>query len=150
MAHLKNAFRNKAKIAAGLSVLACLCLSVTVLLTDALAAEEIPATAAAVTQAKLLEGRWIRPDGGYILELNNISADGTLAAVYYNPRPIRVFQAFWAMDDGLIRVFVELRDTNYPGSKYSLRYDSPTDRLHGFYFQAVEQQSYEVEFIRNR
>lgn len=99
---------------------------------------------------KLLEGSWIRPDGGYILELKNIADDGTLTASYYNPQPINVFQAFWAMDEGRLAVFVELRDVNYPGSKYSLRYDPATDRLQGIYFQAIAQQTFTVEFVRQR
>lgn len=107
-------------------------------------------SAAAYTQAVLLEGKWIRPDGGYVLELRNIAADGTLTAAYFNPRLIRVSQAFWAMDEGLIKVFVELRDINYPGSKYSLQFDPAADRLKGFYFQAIEQQTYAVEFLHGR
>jgi len=150
MVSLKNELKVKAKLTAGLVVLAWLCLSVIPSLTDAVATEEDSVTADPAIQAKLLEGNWGRPDGGYILELRNISDDGTLSAAYYNPRPIGVFQAFWARDEGKLAVFVELRDINYPGSKYSLRYDPATDRLKGFYFQAIEQQTYEVEFVRNR
>jgi hypothetical protein len=47
-------------------------------------------------------------------------------------------------------VFVELRDVNYPGSKYSLRYDPAADSLKGFYFQAIEKQTFPVEFIRQQ
>jgi hypothetical protein len=47
-------------------------------------------------------------------------------------------------------LFVELRDINYPGSKYNLHYDPKTDRLKGNYFQALERQNYEVEFVRVR
>jgi hypothetical protein len=113
------------------------------------AADSSPPTVGNVN-ATLLEGRWIRSDGGYVLELRNIGDDGTLTAAYFNPQPIRVFQAFWTTDKETIALFVELRDVNYPGSKYSLRYDKATDRLHGSYFQAVEQQRYEVEFVRYR
>jgi len=116
---------------------------------NVIAAEELPQSTV-IPEAKLLEGSWVRPDGGYILELKNIAEDGTLAAAYYNPRPINVFQAFWATDDGKLAVFVELRDINYPGSKYSLRYDPADDLLKGFYFQAIEQQTYAVEFLRKR
>ena len=45
-------------------------------------------------------------------------------------------------------MFVELRDVNYPGSAYNLRYDPKTDRLIGTYFQAVQRQTYDVEFVR--
>lgn len=50
--------------------------------------------------------------------------------------------------DGALTVFVELRGANYPGSAYSLRYDPKTDRLIGTYFQAVQRQTYDIEFVR--
>jgi hypothetical protein len=150
MVPMKNKFNVKAKLAAGLIILALICLRVIPSLTDAVAAEKDPSATAPATQAKLLEGSWVRLDGGYILELRNISDDGTLSAAYFNPRPIRVFQAFWAKDGGTLAVFVELRDVNYPGSKYSLRYDPAADSLKGFYFQAIEKQTFPVEFIRQQ
>jgi hypothetical protein len=45
---------------------------------------------------------------------------------------------------------VELRDMNYPGSIYRLRYDKATDRLKGTYFQAVERRTFNIEFMRAR
>jgi len=95
-----------------------------------------------------LAGRWVRPDGGYILELQEIKKDGSLRAAYFNPRPIKVFSAKWSRTEGKIDLFVELRDVNYPGSTYNLRYESKTDRLKGIYFQAVERQTFEIQFIR--
>ena len=100
------------------------------------------------TDAQLLEGRWVRPDGGYILELWDIKKDGSISAAYYNPRPIKVFSAKWSRKEGKINLFVELRDVNYPGSKYNLQYDPKSDRLKGTYFQAVEKQTFNVEFMR--
>jgi len=41
-----------------------------------------------------------------------------------------------------------LRDINYPGSKYNLQYDPETDRLIGTYFQAIQRQTFDVEFTR--
>ena len=38
---------------------------------------------------KLL-GRWLRPDGGYIIEISKILANGRLDTRYLNPRPINV------------------------------------------------------------
>ena len=95
-----------------------------------------------------LTGRWVRPDGGYILELRDIKKDGGLRAAYFNPRPIKVYQASWSRNKGALTVFVELRDVNYPGSKYDLTYDPTTGALRGTYYQAVEQQSYDIEFVR--
>jgi len=100
------------------------------------------------TDVQLLEGRWVRPDGGYVLELREIKKDGSVLAAYYNPRPINVFSAKWSRKEGKINLFVELRDINYPGSKYILQYEPGSDRLKGTYFQAVEKQTFNVEFVR--
>ena len=95
-----------------------------------------------------LEGQWVRPDGGYILELREIKKDGSVSAAYFNPRPINVFSAKWSRKDGKINLFVELRDVNYPGSSYNLQYEPWSDRLKGTYFQAVERQTFGIEFVR--
>jgi len=100
------------------------------------------------TDVQRLEGRWVRPDGGYILELREIKKDGSVLAVYFNPRPIKVFSAKWSRKKGKIDLFVELRDVNYPGSKYNLQYEPGPDRLKGTYFQAVERQTFNIEFVR--
>jgi hypothetical protein len=97
-----------------------------------------------------LAGRWVRPDGGYLLELKEIGKDGSLKAAYFNPRPINIARAELGLKEGRITLVVELRDINYPGSTYTLRYAPQTDRLQGTYFQAVEKQTYEVEFVRTR
>jgi hypothetical protein len=95
-----------------------------------------------------LAGRWLRADGGYVLELRDIKKDGTLKAAYFNPRPVNVFRAELRRKDGKITLRVELRDVNYPGSFYDLRYDPKNDRLMGTYFQAVQRETYDIEFVR--
>lgn len=95
-----------------------------------------------------LNGKWLRPDGGYILELRSAGADGSLTAGYLNPRPIRVGRAAWQRKGAGLQVFVELRDTNYPGSTYTLDYSAAGDRLTGIYYQAALRESYTVEFVR--
>src|SRR5512137_1659848 len=85
----------------------------------------------ALADFKRVEGKWQRPDGGYILELKEIGKDGTVKAAYFNPRPINVARAELKRRDGMLTVFVELRDVNYPGSKYNLQYDPRLDRLVG-------------------
>ena len=97
---------------------------------------------------KRLEGKWQRPDGGYILELKEIGKDGTLKATYFNPRPINVSKAEWNYKQATINLFVELRDINYPGSKYNLQYDPKTDRMKGTYYLAVYGETYDIEFVR--
>ena len=83
-----------------------------------------------------------------ILELKEIGKDGTLKAAYFNPRPINVFKAEWNHKQDIINLFVELRDVNYPGSKYNLQYDPKTDRMKGTYYQAVHGETYDIEFVR--
>ena len=95
-----------------------------------------------------LAGKWVRPDGGYILELREVGSQGALKAGYYNPKSIKVHSASWQSVEGKLEIFVELRDMNYPGSTYHLQYDPASDRLEGKYFQAVAGQTFEVEFVR--
>ena len=95
-----------------------------------------------------LNGRWLRPDGGYILEIRAVDASGKIDAVYLNPRPINIAKAEATRDGTALKVFVELRAPNYPGSTYTLTYDREHDQLQGIYFQAVQQQRFDVEFVR--
>jgi len=106
--------------------------------------------AATKVDSKRLIGQWVRPDGGYILEIKEIGKDGNLKAAYYNPRPINVARAEFSKKDDTLTVFIELRDVNYPGSKYNLKYDPKSDRLIGTYFQAVQGETYDVEFTRSK
>jgi hypothetical protein len=95
-----------------------------------------------------LAGRWMRPDGGYVLDLRSVDAEGKVEAGYYNPSPIHVAGARAYIEGGATRVFVELRDVNYPGCTYKLTYDAKSDQLFGQYYQATMQQTYEVTFAR--
>jgi len=97
-----------------------------------------------------IAGKWLRPDGGYVLELSEVKKDGLLRAAYFNPRPIHVAKAEWWTMGEHIQVFVELRDINYPGSTYTLIYDSDDDRFTGYYYQAALGQTYDVVFVRQR
>ena len=81
------------------------------------------------TSFDVLKGRWLRPDGGYILQIRTIDADGKIDAGYFNPRPINVSKAEVTQEGGKMKVFVELRDTGYPGSVYTLTYDPKEDVL---------------------
>jgi uncharacterized protein (DUF2147 family) len=95
-----------------------------------------------------LNGRWLRPDGGYVLDIRAVDAGGKVDAVYLNPNPINIAKAEASRDGSTVKVFVELRAPNYPGSTYTLTYDPQQDKLKGIYFQAVEQQNFDVEFVR--
>jgi len=108
--------------------------------------------AAAATPAtsdfQKLRGKWLRPDGGYVIEIKAAAAEGRLDASYFNPRSIHVAQAQARAEGGTLKVFLELRDVNYPGSTYALTYVPQRDLLAGVYYQAVEKRSYEVYFER--
>lgn len=108
-----------------------------------------PPPAAAGAYAALV-GEWVRPDGGYVLAVSRVAADGTATASYFNPRPIHVARAEAQREGEHVGLFVELRDVNYPGSRYSLAYDSATDQLRGVYYQATQGAQYEVAFSRRR
>ena len=95
-----------------------------------------------------LKGRWLRPDGGYVLEIRAVDTGGKIDAGYFNPNPINIAKAEATRDGSTVKVFVELRAPNYPGSTYTLTYDPQLDQLRGIYFQAVEQQNFNIFFIR--
>jgi hypothetical protein len=95
-----------------------------------------------------LEGRWQRPDGGYVLEIRKVFPSGVADAAYFNPNPIRVARATATGDPSSATVFVELQDINYPGSTYTLNYDPRRDILEGIYYQAMLDQSFDVVFVR--
>jgi hypothetical protein len=95
-----------------------------------------------------LKGRWLRPDGGYVIEIRDVDARGKLAAGYFNPRPIHVSQAKASQEGDTTKVFIELRDVNYPGATYNLTYDPERDQLRGVYYQPALRQSFDVVFIR--
>jgi hypothetical protein len=113
------------------------------------AATPPPATAAETKPDwRKLKGKWLRPDGGYIIEIKKLDDNGKMDAAYFNPKQIHVARAEASRNGTAIKVFIELRDVNYPGSTYTLTYEPGSDQLKGIYFQAVQQQSYEVVFIR--
>lgn len=113
------------------------------------AAESGRGTSTAPEASKLV-GRWLRPDGGYVLEIRGVDAgSGKLEATYLNPQPIHVARAEARTEAGRLTVFVELQDVNYPGSTYRLTYFPPKDLLFGTYYQAKLGESFEVEFVRS-
>lgn len=118
--------------------------------TPAAAPAPAPAPAATTPANELarLKGRWLRPDGGYVIEIKDILPEGKLSAAYYNPRSINVSQAEARKDAGAVKVFIELRDQNYPGATYKLTYDPEHDLLVGEYFQPLAGETYQIQFER--
>jgi hypothetical protein len=95
-----------------------------------------------------LRGRWLRPDGGYVLEIRSIADDGRAEANYFNPDPIHVAWAKVANTNGVLKFDAELRDVNYPGCLYKLTYAPDRDQLFGTYFQAQMQETHQIVFVR--
>ena len=127
-------------------------------------AKEIPASATAAPAApaaaskgqaaavpepvqKLL-GKWLRADGGYVLELKSAELSGVVQAAYFNPKSINVSRAIWMQGATGFQVVVELNDVGYPGATYVLSHDAQSDRLIGKYNQPAMQQSFDIEFVR--
>ena len=125
-----------------------------VVVVPGLATGQETGASATVEKAKLdfgkLKGRWMRPDGGYILSVKDVDPGGKMDAAYYNPRPINVSKAQAMQEGTTLNVFIELRDTGYPGSTYTLIYDPKTDRLGGVYYQAAIGQRFDVIFVRSK
>ena len=98
----------------------------------------------------LLVGSWLRTDSYYVIKINSVKNNGTLDANYFNPKSINVGSAVWEENYGNFRMIIELRDVNYPGSKYTLNYLPDKDILAGEYYQAVQGLTFYVEFNRNK
>jgi hypothetical protein len=150
-----HAFRQhrSASIAVGLSLaLALASASIgSALAQGAAPAENAPASPPAVAQSgklDLLKGAWVRPDGGYMIAINGIGADGRLDALYFNPARLPFARAQASNDGATLRVFLELQAGGYSGSTYELAYDPASDQLRGTYYQAVQKQRYSVQFLR--
>lgn len=92
-------------------------------------------------------GRWLRPDGNYVIQINSIDKNNQIDAQYFNPNPIKIARAELIADDNF-RIFIEFDDEGYKGSSYDLIYDPLNDALSGKYFQATYGQTYQIGFIR--
>ena len=95
-----------------------------------------------------LIGRWVRPDGGYVVEVRSVDPRGKMEVAYFNPNPIHVARAEALQDAAGLRVDIELRDAGYPGSTYTLTYDPTSDQLQGIYYHAGLRQLFQVVFVR--
>jgi hypothetical protein len=108
------------------------------------------ASAQAQSGFEELKGRWVRTDGGYVIEIRAVDAAGRMQAAYYNPNPITVSQAEAARLGAAVTVLIELRAPGYPGSTYTLVHDATSDQLKGIYHHAGLQKNFEVVFVRGQ
>jgi hypothetical protein len=95
-------------------------------------------------------GRWVRPDGGYVIHVRKVGPDGSVDAGYFNPNKINVSEANISVWKGFDKLYIKLDDKGYPGSTYTLYYYADKDQLAGFYYQAAIKETYEVLFIRKK
>ena len=131
-----------------LSLVAAVILIVFVLLYINKEPSESVLTNAKTINKNLLAGNWIRTDSDYRIQISKVNDDGSLEANYFNPNPINVGKSNWEESYGNIKIIIELRDVNYPGSTYTLNYLPDRDMLAGEYYQAVEGLTFYVEFAR--
>ncbi len=133
-------------------------LGLSLFMTPALAQTQLsPATSvpparesAARAAFGVLPGRWVRVQGGYVITINSVDADGRLDASYANPRPLPFHTAVASSDGNSLKLFFELRAAGYNGSTYTLSYDAANDLLTGIYDQVVVKQKFEVVFVRSK
>jgi len=97
-----------------------------------------------------LPGRWVRLQGGYVITIRAVDADGKLDASYANPRPLPFHVALASRDGNALKLLFELRAGGYNGSAYKLSYDAANDRLIGVYDQVVVKQTFDVVFVRDK
>jgi hypothetical protein len=97
---------------------------------------------------KVLIGNWVRTDADYKIKITEVNAAGKLKAGYFNPKSINVAKATWTNAKGVLKIYIELRDENYPGSNYNLTYYPEKDMLAGTYFQAVTGETFDILFTR--
>jgi uncharacterized protein (DUF2147 family) len=133
---------------------AAMSLAVTAGMTPLQAQQPLPAATAAPATANeqqkfdALPGRWVRVEGGYVISIKAVGADGRLDAEYANPRALPFATASATSEGGVLKLFFELRAGGYGGSTYTLIYDAASDRLLGVYDQVVVDQKFNVAFVR--
>src|ERR1700709_1903401 len=121
-----------------MKLIQCIAMSVAIAAVNFSAQAEpgsVTPAAASVSEPKTtygaLPGRWVRPDGGYVIAIKSVDAGGKLDASYANPNPLPFYAATATEESGKLKVFFELRAGGYNGSTYTLSYDAAADRLTG-------------------
>jgi len=137
----------------GLRSLAAVLLGVLVTGGSVFAQGPTPASAAGSPPAaefSRIVGRWVRPDGGYVIDIKAVVAGGKLVASYANPSPLPFYTAEASREGSALKLSFELRAGGYNGSTYTLAYDAASDQLRGVYYQAVARQKFDVVFVRSK
>ncbi|WP_314946392.1 hypothetical protein [Bradyrhizobium cosmicum] len=117
----------------------------------AVAHAQVPSTSRAGNEALglgILVGKWVRLEGGYVINIHAVQSDGKLDAAYANPKPLPFSMAEATREGDALKLFFELRAGGYGGSTYTLNYDASSDTLRGIYNQVVVKQKFDVVFAR--
>ena len=110
-------------------------------------AADAPQSLGKIDEQRLI-GRWVRPDGGYVIDIQGVRAGGNLDAAYFNPNPIHVSRAEWRKEGSTLSIFIELNDKNYPGATYKLLFYAESEQLAGEYTQPLVGQTFDIYFVR--
>ena len=84
----------------------------------------------------------------YVPDIKSVGSDEKIEMAYLNPNLINVSKAQASIKDGKLELFIELRDTGYPGNYYTLTFDEQTDKLVGIYHHLGIGQDFDVYFVR--
>ena len=95
-----------------------------------------------------MQGIWVRTDAPYRLEISQ-GEKGEMKAKYFNRKYINVEETTTASENGAQLILVKLKDVNYDGSFYVLKYERSEDTLVGIYVLGGTGQRFKVSFIRN-
>jgi hypothetical protein len=95
-----------------------------------------------------LLGQWLRPDGGYVIDIKSIDQNGKMETAYLNPKPINVSKAQASINNDKIELLIELRDQFYPGNYYTLTFDPESKQLIGVYHHLGLNQNFDIYFIK--
>jgi len=96
-----------------------------------------------------MQGTWVREDAPYRLEISG-GAGGVMRVKYFNRKYINVEETDTAARGGFQYILIRLKDVNYPGSIYLLRYDRKQDKLFGIYTPGTTGQEFNVSFARKK
>ncbi len=112
------------------------------------ASDQQDASRPAAPEYRSLIGRWQRTDGGYIIDIRKVEPNGLVDAAYFNSNPIHISQAQASVTGTTLQLFIELRDTGYPGATYQLLYYPQQKSLAGIYHQPAAGGSFDVVFMK--
>jgi hypothetical protein len=87
----------------------------------------------AAPDLKPLQGKWLRPDSGLILEILSVEKEGPISVWASGPGGTSVSGADARVVDGLLEVSVDFSDPSCSGCTMRLTYDENGDRLIGSY-----------------